>query len=146
LLRISLSASLSAKDALGSCAGCYGIGPPTTGPAMIVLLLLSLVVEMPEPLALKHGQPTGTQFAIAAVIGAVWATFNLLTRKSRRVLAEMAADLTDNKAGVSAGAVGAVGGQDVPPDALNAIRLPEWQPEQANRAGRLSSKSSRVLH
>jgi hypothetical protein len=80
------------------------------------------------------------------MIGAVWATFNLLAPKSRGVLAEMAAELTGNTADVDAGAFGAVGGQDAPPDTLNAIKLPDRQPEHARRAGRLSSKPSRVLH
>jgi hypothetical protein len=119
---------------------------PTTGLAAGVLAWLPSIVDMPEPLSSKPGHPTLAQFAVAAAIGAVWATFNSLTPKSRRALAEMAVDLTDNKAGAGAGAVGGVAGQDVPADALNAIWLPDLRPEHPKRAGQLSSKPSRVLH
>jgi hypothetical protein len=53
---------------------------------MFVLLLWSLIVDIPELLSSKPGQPTGTQFAVAATAGAVWATFNLLTPKPPRIL------------------------------------------------------------
>jgi hypothetical protein len=109
-------------------------------------MYLPLLVEMPEPFSFKPGQPTGTQFALAAAIGAVWATFNSLTPKSRRALAEMAAELIGNRAGLGAGAVDAVGDQDVPSDTLNAIKLPDRQTVHAKWPRRPFSKPSRVLH
>jgi hypothetical protein len=119
---------------------------PTTGLAAGVLAWLPSIVDMPEPLSSKPGHPTLARFAVAAAIEAVWATFNLLTPKSRRVLAEMVAELTGDTADVGAGAVGAGGGQDAPPNTSSAIKLPYRQPEHAKRAGRLSSKPTRVLH
>jgi hypothetical protein len=66
---------------------------PTTGVAVGILAWLSSIVDMPEPLSSKPGQPTVTMFAVAAAIGAVWATFNLLTPKSRRILNEAAQEI-----------------------------------------------------
>jgi hypothetical protein len=87
------------------------------GVALFVLLFLPHFVDLPGPLASNPpGQPTGTRVAVAAAIGALSATFNLRTPKSRRVLAEMAAELTGNKAGVAASTVGGVGRQVAPPE------------------------------
>jgi hypothetical protein len=114
------------------------------GVALFLFLFLPLIVDLPGPLASNPpGQPTGTRVAVAAAIGALWAPFKSFSPKSGRILDEIAAELTANKAGVDAGAVSVLGGEDTRPDVKHG-QAARSAPEQ--RAGRLSSKSSRVLH
>jgi hypothetical protein len=69
------------------------------GVALFVLLFLPLLVDLPGPLASNPpGQPTGTRVAVAAAIGALWATFKSLTPKSQRILDEATQEVLDGSA------------------------------------------------